>query len=386
MVMADNYTGWDFVNIWHIEEGVGYPQLRWQMESTPVNEIIELTGLECPEITSTGLKFSWNTTDSAVYEAVLNDGEPSTITTNSIAYTNLIPGTEYTFKVRAKVGNKYSEWVTLVAYTEQTVLNPPSTVTLVSVTATTLEIAWQAVEGAASYGISLDGEVINSEVNTITLENLTPQTAYAVKIKAVNEVVQSEYTGEFNFTTSNIPVPSGLQCDSKGHTSMDLSWNSAEGAESYEISYNGNIVASTSSSIELNDLTHRTAYSIRVRGVRGDIKGDWSSEILVTTNTYTLEMPTNLTVIAKTFDSIEISWNSVAEAESYVISYGSDEMTSNGTTATISDLSQYSEYVIKVKAVNQYTESSYSEAITVRTEPAPLDEPSGLIYTSKTYT
>ena len=386
MQQQATYENWDFANIWYIDEGASYPQLRWHMGSVPVNETIELTGLDCPEITSTGLKFSWNVTEGAVYEAILNDGEASTITTNSIVYTNLTPNTEYTFKVRAKVGNKYSEWVSLVAFTDQIVLNPPSTVTLVSATATTLEIIWQAVEGATSYEINLDGEVINSEENAITLENLTPQTAYTVKVKAVNEVVQSEYSAEFRFTTSDIPAPSGLQFTSKGHTSISLSWDGAEGAESYEISYNGNIISSTSANIELNDLTHATAYNIKVRGVCGEIKGGWSVEILVTTNTYTLEIPIGLTSISKTSDTIEISWDGVAEAESYVISYGSDEVTSNGTTVVISDLSQHTEYVIKVKAVNQYTESSYSEPITVRTEPAPLNEPAGLIYTAKTYT
>ena len=386
MKQQATYTNWDFDNTWYIEEGVSYPQLRWLMDYIPEAETVEVTGLDCSEISSTRLKFSWNTLDNAVYEAVLNDGETSTITANSIIYTNLIPFTEYTFKVRVKVGSRYSEWLTLAASTDPTPIDAPATVTLVTATATSLEITWMAVEGATAYDVNVDGETVRSEETNITLENLAPLTAYAVKVKAVSETNQSDYSPEFRFTTLNIPAPSGLKFDNKGHTSATLSWSSAEGAESYEISFNSNTAFSTSNSVELTGLIHETTYAIKVRGIYGETKGDWSSAILVTTDTYTLEIPTNLIDTAKTSDSIEISWSSVAEAESYVISYGNLEMTSDGTTAIITGLNQYTDYAIKVKAVNQYTESFYCEAITVRTEPAPLDEPSGLIYTSKTYT
>jgi len=386
MHQQSTYENWDFANTWCIEEGVSSPQLRWQMETIPVEETIEITGLNSSEITSTGMKFVWDAVDGATFEVMLDDGETSEKNTNSITYTDLLPATEYTFKVRAKVGNKYSEWAILTAMTSQIVINPPTTVTLESATATTLEITWEEVEGAESYIIDINGEIITSEENLIVLDDLTPQTEYPVKIKAVNETVQSGYSEEFVFTTLNISAPSGLKYESKNYTSITLSWNIADGAESYEISYNGNITASEVTSVELTGLTHNTAYTIKVRGVHGETKGDWSSEISVTTDAYTLDIPTDLAVTAKTHISIEVSWNSVSGAESYVISCGSLEITSTDTTAVITGLSQYREYTIKVKAINQYTESSYSAPITVRTEPTPLELPSGLIYTARTYT
>jgi len=30
MKNSGNYTGWDFISIWSINEGTSYPYLRWQ--------------------------------------------------------------------------------------------------------------------------------------------------------------------------------------------------------------------------------------------------------------------------------------------------------------------------------------------------------------------
>ena len=106
------------------------------------------TNLSVTDITETSAKLLWSGTADS-YEILLSSQHvtdvPFTSTTNSCLVTNLTENTPYSWKVRAKKGDKYSDWVTGPNFT--TVQIPDG------VTVQFGNLTWTAANaGAVDYG------------------------------------------------------------------------------------------------------------------------------------------------------------------------------------------------------------------------------------------
>ena len=81
-------------------------------------------------------------------------------------------------------------------------------------------LIWDAVEGADSYIIYISGtKKASTEENHLWLEGLTPETTYAVSVKAVNaNGLESAEVIDISFTTPAAPSQGGLcRCHHSSH-------------------------------------------------------------------------------------------------------------------------------------------------------------------------
>ncbi|MFF6998090.1 chitinase [Streptomyces sp. NPDC008313] len=85
---------------------------------------------------------------------------------------------------------------------------PPTGLRTGTVTATAVALSWTAVPGATGYAVYRDGAKVRTVTGTsATVDGLTPSTAYAFQVAAVNDAGESARSASVSATTS--PGPGG---------------------------------------------------------------------------------------------------------------------------------------------------------------------------------
>ncbi|GKU78317.1 fibronectin type III domain-containing protein [Paenibacillus sp. L3-i20] len=180
-------------------------------------------------------------------------------------------------------------------------------------------------------------------------------------------------------------VPANLQSTSKTSTSVSLSWNAStddRGVSGYSVTYGSISTTVTGTSTTINGLTPNTAYSftVKARDAAGNISGA-SNVVAVTTDAPIVDVvpptvPANLRTTSTTASTVNLAWNASTDnvaVTGYTVSYSGVNITSQGTSTTISGLSPNTTYTFTVRANDAAGNvSSPSTALTVTTNPASV--------------
>ena len=139
--------------------------------------------------------------------------------------------------------------------------------------------------------------------------------------------------------------------------------------------------ASTTTSINITDLTLNTQYTFRVAAVSSIGQGAYSANVTATTNALTVpDAPTISPNPTVTLDSVSISWNKPDNGGSPITGYSVQYVTSGGSSwsthqngnttlsTTIPDLTSNTEYTFRVAAVNTVGQGAYSANVTDTTK------------------
>ena len=166
---------------------------------------------------------------------------------------------------------------------------------------------------------------------TYTLDGLSPETDYEVKVLSNCDGETSHETAAVSFTTeAACMVPNTVTYTNVTAHTAQLSWNSD--ASAWEICVNGDeanpVPANTNTNFELTGLTDGETYTAKVRAVCNGTPGDWSSEVSFTTP-IACPAPTGLAVSGTTGSQTTLNWT--GESDSYEVYYGEEE------SATIAD-------------------------------------------------
>jgi hypothetical protein len=175
---------------------------------------------------------------------------------------------------------------------EPLVLDAPTNLATSSVTQSTAELSWNAVENAESYQVSINSsDPITTNSNSHQASGLSAQTAYSWEVRAVNGDVMSPWSNTENFTTLGEPelpveMPTNLESTNVTHNSATLSWTEVYDATGYEIQLNdGEPFGVTGTPYNITGLTPETEYRWTVRTVTGDRWSDWPEVVTFTTGT-----------------------------------------------------------------------------------------------------
>ncbi len=236
--------------------------------------------------------------------------------------TGLSPETTYYARVKSVLGNQESSWSDVKDFTT-TATCPKPTLSYVSNsnTAYTGTVSWTGdadnyeliYSTATSFNPGDEGvtQINLGSVNTYTLQNLTPETTYRIKVRANcgEEDGYSQWSNQVSFSTlATCIAPSSLAA-TKTATTITLSWTAgATGQDAWDIRYKKSTDseytyihlddhATTSHTIE--NLSPATAYSVNVRAYCSDTdQSKWgysaynqNSDLSVTTECGALTMP-----------------------------------------------------------------------------------------------
>ena len=242
--------------------------------------------------------------------------------TNSAQLTGLVPGATYSVKVQTKHGVHYSEWSDAVEFTTY---DPPTNLTVSNLAETVATIGWTENGNATQWQLCLNNDqnnLIAVNTNPFTLEGLTQETHYTVKVRDCYEGYNSAWSDAVDFTTlAYCAAPTDLAVDGITRLSATLSWNAD--SDSYKVFYRttGEWVLATENLTEntftFTGLSPETHYEAYVKGVCNGIESNASGIIGFTT---LLDNVPTLTVSGITYTSAGLSWTETPGANSYEVS------------------------------------------------------------------
>ncbi|MGE5472859.1 MAG: fibronectin type III domain-containing protein [Ignavibacteriales bacterium] len=338
--------------------------------ATPITKMLLLTApanLRTTAITSTSITLAWDAVSGATRYKIFNgSGSFITETTNvSLVITGLDPDTQYGYKVSAVNGEENNGDLS-TAISVKTYPNPPELPKDLTATATsrTITLRWSSVSGATYYVAKLtnNNDQTTTE-NTVTFNNLAPNTQYTYQVEAVNLGGSSGPKLATKTTLPDVPGTPSITAVTPKQNEITITWEPVAGAINYEVwadvySFN---VGNTTTYTHLG-LKPDTIYEYKVRARNNGGRTSWSIPVQVSTLKEKPLTPANLTAEAG-LTNILVEWDAVAGAEKYQIEKD------NGETEIIQQnsynhtgLTPKTEHKYKVRAgVSQGNVSVWSE-------------------------
>jgi len=272
---------------------------------------------------------------------------------------------------------------------ESVAVGVPQNVKMFRRNGSTMEISWDAVEGASSY--KLYASVNGSEYTFKKAVNTTSTLTY--NLDTINSINDFKVTAVVNDAESDLseaaaaiaPVakPENLKVEQLNKSSIKLNWDAVEGATGYRIyrSINGANYAFTKTIAETNTSNYglnceKNTYSYRIVAVGNDGSDylGWDSEAA---NVDVMPAaPTNLMVVADNNSTVTLTWNAVEGATGYRL-YRSDnggefkmlktvaETTTKNYNLDVANNTYLYRLITIVETENVIRKSAYSNEATV---------------------
>ena len=153
-------------------------------------------------------------------------------------------------------------------------------------------ISWtdnNATDPENGWVLLVNEEEVVADANPFTLNTLTPETAYTVRVKAACTTTDSSAwsADAASFTTlPTCPAPTALTVDANSVTAhgATLSWTAGGEEESWIINYNGHDTTVIDNPFTFDNLTPATAYTVKVAAACSESDtSHWTSTVSFTT-------------------------------------------------------------------------------------------------------
>jgi len=303
--------------------------------------------------------WAWTTNNS---QTAIKRGED--VSGLSTVITGLINGTTYYVWIKAKNDIGVSGFSPSAAGTP---LGTPGTPT-VSPGFEQLIVTWTAVAGAEQYevyyGIGTPTMLAVTTAGTsVTISGLTIGTSYHVRLRAKNANGVSDYGP----IVSSVPIGNiGAITIFSGDGQLSLSWSAITGVDQYEIYHSiTNLIPSSptkttsTTTTTIIGLTNGTTYYVWV--IAKIANGSGSTSMVVSGKP--LGAP-GIPTLTPSPNQLLVTWTAVAGADEYEVYYGIGTptmlaVTTTGTTATISGLTNGTTYNVRLRAKNASGVSDY---------------------------
>jgi len=318
--------------------------------------------------------------------------------------TNLLSSTEYDTRVQRICGLDSSIFTPIVKFKTSNIngCGTPNSVIVNNITGNEATVSWAGVSNANSYEVhykkntETNWTIVTSNSTSVSLTNLSGNTLYNVKVRAVCASGNSDFSYQVDFTTlNNLPcsIPTNLTATNITANSAIVNWGVVPGALSYKLQYrpetssNWTTVSNiTTNSQQLNSLVGGMTYYYKVRSICLNDSSDYSSEAVFTTNgSVVCGTPSNLSATNITTTTAQLNWT--GNAPSYKIQYRKTGtviwtyVTTNTLNITINNLTPATEYDYRVQAICVFGASNYSNVskfTTLNDDNAPCDKPTNL--------
>lgn len=322
-----------------------------------------------------------------------------TLPTKQIMISGLMPDTTYQVSVQSKnksgVTSNFSSVVAIATLPES--LPAPNNIKASADSQTQITLTWDVSMRATSYEVEVNGSTnyVTITDNRYTHKNLTKENTYSYRIRAnIGEVkgIWSKVVMQ-----STLPNPPGLvdydtiynYYDSKGQ--LYFAWDSMEQVEGYQVEWNGTIldmVTTNSILCPSQELNEQSIVRIRAKNRGG--YGDWTKPYVTFSR---VRVPSGLEITFCEVDFVTVCWNlganpnntrhqiGIFDTQGKLIKMVSTEYETNGT---VSGLSADTNYIVKVRALNNIEESTeWTEGIAFKTDQARPKVPSQLKATTQ---
>ena len=177
------------------------------------------------------------------FELYRNDGtkwkKVKNVYTNEAYNYNLVPDTEYQYRVRACYQGKTGEYSSTVSFSIRS-LTAPEKLTVIQSGTNKVLLNWEPVPGAERYLLyrSTDGEnwskIKHVYSNSTENYNLVADNTYYYRIAALDSFTTGVFSDTVSFRLNQAkPAPQNLSVVRRSATSVHLTWDAVEGVDSY---------------------------------------------------------------------------------------------------------------------------------------------------------
>jgi subtilisin-like proprotein convertase family protein/chitodextrinase len=218
---------------------------------------------------------------------------------------------------------------------------------------------WNAIDNANIYTVYQNNNIQASTTDTkYTVSNLSNETAYTFQVQAFNVAGTSLALSNTITATPFVVLPNTPTISQvfAGNRQITLQWNRVTYANSYTIvQSDGNTnteINTKNTSRTIMGLTNGNAYIYKIKAVGMKRESGFSTAVSITP---TLPAPTGITLVTG-ISKVDLSWNDVPNADSYLISYKQQQNTNLSTktvttsTVSISGLDNNTTYVLTIAA------------------------------------
>ena len=325
--------------------------------------------------THNSVKVSWNASAGATGYDLLFNNKLYGVTGTAIIVSGLAANTNYSYSVRAK--NSGGAGAYGAAQTVRTLVAPPAAPVTVTATATsdTVTVTWSGVSGAVSYDVKFDGKIYNVAGTSKTFTGLEQKTDYGYAVRARNAGGPGNFSAEKTIQTLLAPpaVPTDVSAAATAD-SVTVSWLPAEGADSYEVLFDNEVLQVSGPPQKIEGLLPNTVHQYAVRA--GNSAGMSAYSVLGGVRTL-LETPKNVSA-EPDVQAARIQWDAVDGASSYELEFQGGLYEVTEPFKVIAGLESESDYRYRVRAKNSYVCSAFSEEGTVRTLEDRPATPTGI--------
>ncbi|MDR2693809.1 MAG: fibronectin type III domain-containing protein [Chitinispirillales bacterium] len=357
------------------------------------------TNVAAEALSATSIKISWDSIPTAkyydVYRSPSVDGTYSRIdSTANKTYTNngLQISNTYYYKVIAKNDCGESEKSNYASATTSACPKPaaPTNVTAEAKSSSSIEVTWDEVATAITYKIyrsttstgtySPVGNTAGKSSTSYTDEGLEMAKTYYYTIVAESECEESAQSIYGFATTANCEnkpeAPTNIRAEALSPTEIRVSWDAVIGAKTYSIytkhdSFDYYLVIGrlTGLSYTVTNRNPSMTYNFKVSATNdcgeGEMSASYATATTLDCDLPILPNPTGITATALSAKSVQITWNIVSEAVSYVVYRGTERYGEywtvggriTGTSLTDTTLSSSTTYYYAVKALNSCGET-----------------------------
>lgn len=232
----------------------------------------------------------YNVPNAATYDIEIDGTVVNGLRENVYEDTDLSGSTSHTYRVRANNISGTSEWSAPIRMSslppEQ---SSPAALTNVAAIVTNrfITLSWDTVAPDAQYDIEVDGVLMDNGSETIfNHTGLRANEFHTYKVRVKTHDAAGDWVAVLSLSTlSDLPdAPSGIEAYPSIH-SIELNWNSVQGATGYDIEIDGEVISVGADSTYLHEqLDAGTAHSYRIRAKNESGLTAWSPSIVKSTN------------------------------------------------------------------------------------------------------
>lgn len=350
---------------------------------------------------SADISWSDNSTGETGFlvERSVDGGAYATLTTaaaDATSYTDPGPfdsNTVYAYRVQAQSGDGDSGYSNEDGFLTLPAI--PNSLETSNIATTSLSLSWSTDDGATDFLVDVSDDDFESDLLTdvevagtsYNASELTSNTTYYFQVAAENEAGDSEESEVIEVTTLAV-APDELAISSVSSDGFTVSWTEEDEVSDFEVDIStDNFETFVSENIEVSGaltyaftgLNSNETYQVRVAAVNDSGSSDESE----TASGLTLPAaPNSLAASALTTESLTLSWSTDDGATDFLVDISDDlfsttiqsDLTADGTSLEIGELSSNSTYQFRVAAENETGESEESVILETTTIAVAPDE------------
>lgn len=227
----------------------------------------------------------------------------------------------------------------------------------------------------------------DADAETYTMTDRRVVTDYYYRIRGFNDFGFSQYSDDIRMTTTDFPpdTPGNLIAEAISSTDIQLTWidcsDNETGFELYEsIGNSGNfqleVIASSNDTTEtLRNRTVLTTYYYRLRAVNSYGNSDYSETVWVTPGSFSPNPPLNFQASVLSPTEVRLTWQdssdneegfeifeSIGNNQNYILK---ETAGTNSTGLTITELSPNTTYFYRIRSVNSWGSSAFTNEVTI---------------------